>query len=56
MTPEERLGLLPKLLALTEAAEVPNPTTDLEGPAEESLNKELTAKEVSREDFGNRSG
>jgi len=56
MTSEERLGLLPELLALAEAIEIPSPSIDFERPVKGSLDEGLTAKEPSKRDFGSRSG
>ena len=53
---QERLGLLPKFLALSEATEIPSPSTDLERVAKESSDEGLTAEEPSKEHFGSCSG
>ena len=52
MMPKERLGLLPKLLAVAEVTEVPSPPMDLERLAEQSLDEGLMVEELSKEDFG----
>ena len=56
MTPEERLELLPKLLALAKSGEIPNLPTDPEGHARGSEAEALDLKELAEENFGNCSG
>jgi len=56
MTPGERLGLLPELLALAEATETLSPSTDFERLADEVLEEGLIIKKLSKENFGDRSG
>ena len=56
MMSEEILGLLPELLALTEATEILSPSMDLERPAKGSSDEGLTAEEPGEGDFGSRIG
>ena len=56
MTDEERLELLPKLLALPESTEIPSPSMDLDGLAEGGPNEGLLSEEPSKEHFGSHSG
>jgi len=56
MTPEERLGLLPELLALTNSEETLGLPTDPEGLIRDSAGEALEPKELTEEHFGNRSG
>jgi len=56
MTPEERLELLPKLLALAKSGEIPSSPTDPEGHVGGSEAEALDLKKLVEEHFGNRSG
>ena len=56
MTPEERLELLPELLALAKSGEIPNSPTDPKGHIRGSKAEALDPKELAEEHFGNRSG
>ena len=56
MTPEERLGLLPELLALANSVEILSSLTDPEGLVGDSEREALDPKELVEEHFGNRSG
>jgi len=56
MTPGERLGLLPKLLALTEATETPNPPAGFARLADDILEEGLITERPSEKHFGDHSG
>ena len=56
MMPEERLGLLPELLALASLMETPGLPMDPEGLVRDSMGEALELKELTEEHFGNRSG
>jgi len=56
MTPGERLGLLPELLALAEATETPSPSTDFERLADKVSEEGLITEKPIKENFGDCSG